>query len=180
LAADVDSKCCVCLKTWATYRGNYKCGAASQKFQCGVPVMVCPSCDTPEMQNCGSNLRKTLRCPLCVEGYMVPSKVPDLIGQKRQLGVCDTETAPTSVSSAKRSKKGIRIEAAPSNRLFIGHIPQCMSVKRLKKAPELILVSLIGLWTMRLGSFMGLPSCSCHQSSRLNKSLIAAQPGARN
>jgi len=155
LAADVDSKCCVCLKTWATYRGKYKCGAASQKFQCGVPVMVCPSCDTPEMQNCGSNLRKTLRCPLCVEGYMVPSKVPDLIGQKRQLGVCDTETAPTSVSSAKRSKKGIRIEAAPSNRLFIGHIPQCMSVKRLKKALRADLSVVDWLVDHETGQFYG-------------------------
>lgn len=149
LEADIESKCCVCGNVWGEYRGKYKCGAASQSFQCGVPVLVCPGCDCVAEET-----PKKLRCPLCVEGYVVPSAVPDLIGQKRQLGVGDS-VATSNVIAAKRSKTGVRIESAPSTRLFIGHIPLCMSIKRLRKALQTDLSIVDWLVDHNTGQFYG-------------------------
>lgn len=144
LNQDVESHCCVCNVPWASYHGNkYKCANASQSFQCGVPVLVCPACT-----EVATTKPKTLRCPLCVEGYMAPKEAPDLIRQKRQLGVLDANEP----AAAKRSKTG---SLEPSTRLFVGRIPLAMSFKRLQKALKAELAAVDWLEDHSTGRFYG-------------------------
>ena len=147
LAADVESECCVCHAAYASYRGQYKCAGVG----CAVPVIVCPDCvhrieregvlvhDNPARGIDGTGgVGVELKCPLCVEGYATPADAPDLVGQKRKLGLIrggrDAVSGKLLGSSATAvtSKTGNRMLPKPSRRLYIGKMPLTMTATALK------------------------------------------------
>jgi len=81
LAADVESYCCVCHQPCGYYRGQFVCGGWLERTQskCDVPVIVCKACaqHSPDPRE--------LRCPLCEQGYAMPTAKPDLPSLKRAL-----------------------------------------------------------------------------------------------
>jgi predicted sulfurtransferase len=115
LQADVECECCVCSKPYSSYRGQFKCSNA----ECAVPVIVCQKC-----QKHATESPDTLVCPLCVDGYQAPQEAPDLLGQKRKLGVMD---AP----GEKKQKKEIK---EPSRRIFVGRLPLLVTATTLRLA----------------------------------------------
>ena len=133
LAADIESECCVCHCPYASYRGQYKCARAG----CAVPVIVCPDCvkkieregllvhEDPSRGIRGTfGVGVELVCPLCVEGYSTPADAPDLVGQKRKLGLIrggrDTVSGRLLGGVvAATSKTGNRILPKPSRRLYV-------------------------------------------------------------
>ena len=80
LESEVESWCCVCHQKCGYYLGQFTCAgwlkstaAAPVKGQkCDVPVIVCQSCARRAPDP------RTLRCPLCEEGYLAPKEKPDL------------------------------------------------------------------------------------------------------
>ena len=136
LAADVESACCLCKKPCASYVGQHKCGDAG----CMVPVIVCLRC-----QDQAKAFPSRLQCPLCEEGYVAPVIAPDLLGQKRKLGVIDggtdlvTGACVDPAMAAKRraeeklAKKG-KAPAAPARRLFLGRLPRVVTAAGLRTA----------------------------------------------
>jgi predicted sulfurtransferase len=130
---DPKSICCLCKTPHAEYRGQHKCSRplAANGLPCNVPVIVCPSC-----QDVASKEPETLACPLCVAGYQPPTAVPDLVGQKRKLGIIDgdnkDQVTGKLVSSLKRSKDNNTTE--PSQRLFLGRLPLTVTASAIRRA----------------------------------------------
>ena len=116
---DIESECCICSRPYASYRGQFKC---SLRDTCSVPVIVCPRC-TAIAEKDAENDVSVLICPLCKEGHARPTTAPDLIGQKRRLGVI--EGGKDSVSGVLLETKKQRrndIDVAPSRRIFVGNL----------------------------------------------------------
>ena len=123
LEADCESQCCVCAAPRGVYRGKHKCG------ECRVPVIVCPACVAHATAQ-----PATLRCPLCVEGYEAPSVVPDLVAQKRQLGV-DLDMAGAGQARKKARREGGETTASgDASRLYVRHIPLVVRASQLREA----------------------------------------------
>ena len=136
LEKEIDSYCCVCLTKHAQYRGQHRCGQIlATGLPCNVPVIVCDHCQDKARQT-----PKTLTCPLCAQGYQIPEEVPDLVGQKRKLGVINEDGLDHVTGKAlgdgpttkKRSKKDVVTE--PARRLFVGKLPLTITASALREA----------------------------------------------
>jgi predicted sulfurtransferase len=126
LQADVESCCCLCQASHSQYRGQHKCAKIipSSGIACAVPVIVCDKC-----QQLATEEPQTLVCPLCVKGYQTPDTAPDLVGQKRKLGVI--------IQGGKdlvTGQKVLRNVQQPSQRLFVGKLPLTMTASSLRQA----------------------------------------------
>ena len=152
---EVDSKCCLCRQKWASYRGKFKC---SQSL-CGVPVIVCTSCDARALQE-----PERLTCELCKEGYRVPEVEPDLVSLKRKAESLADSLAfsgETSSGSRKsRKEKGSTDEGsrtAHPDRLFLSRLPLTVTKAKIEDALGAIaMVKLVHWLTDRnSGAFYG-------------------------
>jgi len=130
LQADVESVCCVCHTPHAQYRGQHKCAKIlpSSGLPCAVPVIVCDSCQDRATQEPNS-----LECPLCKEGYQTPDTAPDLVGQKRKLGII-VKGGKDLVTGQKVYQKSSTEEDRPSRRLFCGKLPLTVTASSLRQA----------------------------------------------
>ena len=126
LNADVKSSCCLCETPHASYRGQHKCSKIlpSSRLPCSVPVIVCDKC-----QGIATDDPHTLACPLCVKGYQTPDTAPDLVGQKRKLGVIvrGGQDLVTGQRLVRQSEK-------ESQRLFVGKLPLTITASKLRQA----------------------------------------------
>eukprot|EP00658_Telonema_sp_P-2_P027866 TRINITY_DN21455_c0_g1_i1.p1 TRINITY_DN21455_c0_g1~~TRINITY_DN21455_c0_g1_i1.p1 ORF type:complete len:272 (+),score=50.92 TRINITY_DN21455_c0_g1_i1:1-816(+) len=131
---EVDSKCCICDRSWAKYEGKFSC---SDK-RCKVPVLVCQHC-------CGSGAQKKVRllCPLCKEGYHLRDlAVPDLVAQKRKI----------ALGSSKRRKLP---SAEKSCRLFVSKLPLNVSASQVRATIEHRVSSLAWIVDRKTSLFYG-------------------------
>lgn len=120
---ETQSRCCLCRTKWTVYRGKFKC------FHCGVPVILCPSCDTHSSNNHAPqelNLAK-LMCELCQEGHQAPAQTPAFVCLKRK-----AETL-LNVSSEKNEKQSKSTHMDPS-RLFLSKVPLTITKAKLDEA----------------------------------------------
>jgi len=128
LEKDVESHCCICEKKYAQYRGQHKCAhSLPSGLQCSVPVIVCDDCQSSAESRPGS-----LSCPLCKENYQTPDAAPDLIGQKRKLGLIEKD-GKDLVTGQRVERKRDR-QTGPSQRLFVGKIPLTVTASNLRQA----------------------------------------------
>jgi predicted sulfurtransferase len=131
LEQDVESCCCVCKVKHASYRGQFKC---SQNDTCSVPVIVCPKCVKKAKYD-----SSILVCPLCEEGYERPMEAPDLIGQKRKLGIIDiggrdgVSGVAVNGSTSTWSTKKLKYNNS-TRKLFIGKLPMSVTATSLRAA----------------------------------------------
>ena len=103
LARDIESYCCVCRKACDYYLGNFHCGGWLEptQSQCHIPVIVCKHC-----AQAGGFDARSLRCPLCEEGFFMPTAKPDLVGLKRAI-VRETGGVPlASIASGGGGNSG--------------------------------------------------------------------------
>lgn len=119
--------CCVCNNPYSSYRGQFKCG------KCYVPVIVCPKCQIKAKQK-----PEKCVCPLCVQGYEVPDVKPDLIGQKRKLGLIDTNgkdlVSGTSVDGAIIvNKKSKFDDVKPTCYLLLNRLPLIVTANAIRQ-----------------------------------------------
>ena len=124
LEEEVESWCCLCQTPLSEYRGQFKCAQTlASGMTCAVPVLVCPNC-----QDTATKHPEALTCPLCAKGYQPPSASPDLVGQKRKLGIINGgKDLVTGKQLVKQSKE-------PSRRLFVGRLPLTITASALRKA----------------------------------------------
>lgn len=134
---EVNAKCSVCRRKWTAYRGKFKC---SQSL-CGVPVIVCPDCDTFGLKN-----PTKLNCELCKQGYRAPTGAGlDLAELKRNAESIvinkskkrDADTGiTTDASSQPTATKKAKKEGASSHtdRLFLARLPLTISKSKLIEA----------------------------------------------
>ena len=131
LAADVESACCVCKRPWSMYLGQFACAT------CKVPVIVCDRCNPAAKAD-----STILECPLCEEGYEAPTLAPDLLGQKRKLGVIEAGTDMVTgvvvdadvAARVKAEKRAEKSNKEPSTRLFLGRLPRVITAAALRRA----------------------------------------------
>ena len=146
-AEEINSWCCSCRKPYAKYRGSHRCGQilSATGLPCNVPVIVCDDCQEDART-------KSLACPLCVQGYQPPTEAPDLLGQKRKLGLIQNgkdavtgqvidEDISSSVGDNSRERGALNIKkkirnADPSQRLFVGRLPLRITASALRDALE--------------------------------------------
>ena len=79
-----------------------------------------------------------------MEGYQPPTEAPDLVGQKRKLGLIDPTTGRDAVTGqtledednddTARAVKKKRAKAGPSRRLFVGKLPLRITASALRDA----------------------------------------------
>lgn len=126
LEADIESNCCLCAKLFSQYRGQHKCARIipSSGLVCSVPVIVCDDC-----QKAATEEPQSLACPLCVKGYQTPETAPDLVGQKRKLGLIE-KGGKDLVTGQKVTRQAPKI----SQRLFVGKLPLAITASKLRKA----------------------------------------------
>lgn len=126
LEADIESNCCLCAKRFSQYRGQHKCARIipSSGRVCSVPVIVCDDC-----QKAATGEPQSLACPLCVKGYQTPETAPDLVGQKRKLGLIEK-----GGKDLVTGQKVIRQAPKISQRLFVGKLPLAITASKLRKA----------------------------------------------
>ena len=126
---DIESNCCICKTAHASYRGQFKC---SQNDSCSVPVIVCPRCtkiaeDEPDQ----------LQCALCEAGHSRPTVAPDLIGQKRRLGVIrgGKDSVSGALLETKKQRKALKNQVM-SKRLCISRLPLTITASVLRASIE--------------------------------------------
>lgn len=126
LNADVETNCCVCKTPFSQYRGQHKCSRIipSSGLSCAVPVIVCNEC-----QKAATEQPRTLACPLCVKGYQTPETAPDLVGQKRKLGLIEK-----GGKDVVTGQKVVSTTSAKSQRLFVGKLPLSTTASKLRNA----------------------------------------------
>lgn len=126
LDSEIESNCCVCQTPCSQYRGQHKCSRTipSSGLPCAVPVIVCENC-----QKVATDEPQTLACPLCVMGYQTPETAPDLVGQKRKLGLIE-KGGKDLVTGQKVAQK----HSTKSQRLFVGKLPLTMTASKLREA----------------------------------------------
>ena len=115
IEAETTSRCCLCEKKWALYRGKFKCSSGL----CGVPVIVCDDC-----KEAAAASPQQLNCELCKEGYKAPQLMPDLVGLKRK---AESKLANNEKNQSKKSKSCI-------DRLFVSRLPLTITKTRLSEA----------------------------------------------
>jgi len=126
LDADTESNCCLCQIPYSQYRGQHKCARTipSSGLSCAVPVIVCNEC-----QKDATDEPQSLACPLCVKGYQTPDTAPDLVGQKRKLGLIE-KGGKDLVTGQKVGRKTSQV----SQRLFVGKLPLTTTASKLRQA----------------------------------------------
>jgi len=126
LQADVESKCCLCQSPHSHYRGQHKCAKIipSSSLPCAVPVIVCDIC-----QQAATDQPQTLTCPLCIQGYETPETAPDLVGQKRKLGLI--VKGGTDLVTGQKIERDTK---QTSRRLFVGKLPLTITASKLRQA----------------------------------------------
>ena len=126
LEGDIESKCCLCKKPCAEYRGQHKCSRIipASGLACAVPVIVCDDC-----QKAATDEPQKLACPLCVKGYQTPETVPDLVGQKRKLGLIEK-----GGKDIVTGQKAVQKSSTKSKRLFVGKLPLTTTASQLREA----------------------------------------------
>mmetsp|Transcript_20447 Transcript_20447/g.50824 ORF Transcript_20447/g.50824 Transcript_20447/m.50824 type:complete len:554 (-) Transcript_20447:199-1860(-) len=126
LEGDVESKCCLCKKPCAQYRGQHKCSRIipASGLSCAVPVIVCDDC-----QKAATDEPQKLACPLCVKGYQTPETAPDLVGQKRKLGLIEKGGKDIVTGQKALQKSSIK-----AKRLFVGKLPLTTTASQLREA----------------------------------------------
>mmetsp|Transcript_24551 Transcript_24551/g.67779 ORF Transcript_24551/g.67779 Transcript_24551/m.67779 type:complete len:552 (-) Transcript_24551:449-2104(-) len=126
LNADIESSCCLCQEPCGKYRGQHKCARIIpfSGLPCAVPVIVCDNC-----QKSATDKPDSLACPLCVKGYQTPETAPDLVGQKRKLGLIE-KGGTDLVTGQKVKRKASKV----SQRLFVGKLPLTTTATKLRKA----------------------------------------------
>jgi len=135
LEEEVESWCCLCRAPCAMYRGQHKCNRqiamGSIRVPCSVPVIVCSKCQTN-----ATDAPELLACPLCVKGYETPRAAPDLIGQKRKLGlITNGVDAVSRQRLADNNNNNNTVCTNPSSsRLFVGRLPLVITASRLRQA----------------------------------------------
>lgn len=131
LQADVESTCCLCRKPHSQYRGQHKCFniIPSSGLRCAVPVIVC---DDDDCQQVATNKPETLMCPLCEKGYQTPETAPDLVGQKRKLGLI--ARGGTDVVTGQTIDLTENDFVSISQRLFVGKLPLNITASKLRRA----------------------------------------------
>lgn len=132
-ARDLECHCCICLKPHSEYRGQFRCGQvlATTGLPCNVPVIVCTD---PNCQSAGRSQPELLACPLCTTGYQPPADAPDLVGQKRKLGVIQNESDSVTGRKLELETKKKRKVTEPSSRLFVGRLPLKITASALRNA----------------------------------------------
>mmetsp|Transcript_26043 Transcript_26043/g.44245 ORF Transcript_26043/g.44245 Transcript_26043/m.44245 type:complete len:564 (+) Transcript_26043:25-1716(+) len=135
LEKDVESSCCLCQRPYAHYRGQHKCAKLipSSGLSCAVPVIVC---DATECQNIATTEPQKLECPLCVKGYQTPNTAPDLVGQKRKLGLIARGGTDVVTGQRVDTKGSSNSQNSMSQRLFVGKLPLTMTASKLRRAFE--------------------------------------------
>jgi len=135
LEKDVESSCCLCNAPYSKYLGQHKCAdiIPSSGLACAVPVIVC---DAKKCQKIAIEESQRLTCPLCVEGYQTPECAPDLVGQKRKLGLI-ARGGTDAVTGQRVAIGDSNLEShAISRRLFVGKLPLAMTASKLRQAFE--------------------------------------------
>ena len=155
LKADMESCCVLCRCPYAVYRGQHKCSTCVSS----VPVLVCSK---KACQRRAKEEPAALVCPLCEAGYEAPTAAPDLLGQKRKLGIIDgnkdrvsgvvvmasssssaasssSSSSPAAASSSS-ARAAPRAAAAPSKRLFVGRLPLLLTATRLRASLRALLL----------------------------------------
>lgn len=133
LEKDVESACCLCNAPYSRYLGQHKCAdiIPSSGLACSVPVIVC---NAEECQKIATEASQRLSCPLCAKGYQTPDCAPDLVGQKRKLGLI-ARGGTDAVTGQKIAKGDSNLEShAISRRLFVGKLPVAMTASKLRQA----------------------------------------------
>jgi len=180
---DVESACCLCQKPFSHYRGQHKCAGnlPSSGLACAVPVIVC---DAEECQDAATREPHRLECPLCVKGYQTPETAPDLVGQKRKLGLI--ARGGTDVVTGQRVAAGGSTDDANnsqqhqsvSQRLFVGKLPLTVTASKLRRSFERSdckLESVHWIVDRSSGAFYG--SAYCHMAS-VEDAQRAQSPGS--
>jgi predicted sulfurtransferase len=126
LDSEIESNCCLCQKPCSQYRGQHKCARTipSSGLPCAVPVIVCNEC-----QKVATDEPQSLACPLCVKGYQTPETAPDLVGQKRKLGLIGNGGIDLVTG-----QKMVQKNAKKSQRLFVGKLPLTTTASKLREA----------------------------------------------
>ena len=134
LKNDIESSCCLCQSPYSQYRGQYKCAKIipSSGLPCAVPVIIC---DANGCQKIGTDEPEKLQCPLCVKGYQTPDTAPDLVGQKRKLGLI-ARGGMDLVTGQKIDANSILNLSSISKRLFVGKLPLTITASKLRLAFE--------------------------------------------
>mmetsp|Transcript_25839 Transcript_25839/g.39700 ORF Transcript_25839/g.39700 Transcript_25839/m.39700 type:complete len:559 (-) Transcript_25839:169-1845(-) len=137
IATTPHAKCCLCRQPWSIYRGKFKCCQSL----CGVPVIVCKSCESKALEN-----PQKLTCELCKEGYRAPEVMPDLVGFKRKAEalvknqVSDGKNSSNDQEPPSKKKKNhltTSNSSLPSakqvctDRLFLARLPLTVTVTKL-------------------------------------------------
>jgi len=161
LEKDVESCCCLCHASYSKYLGQHKCAdiIPSSGLACAVPVIVC---DAEECQKIATENPQKLNCPLCVKGYQTPETAPDLVGQKRKLGLI-ARGGIDAVTGRKvaRGMSGLDPHAI-SLRLFVGKLPLTMTASKLRQAFENVNCQVESVhWVLdqNTGAFYGSTFC---------------------
>ena len=159
--SEIDSKCCLCRQKWTNYRGKFKC---SQSL-CGVPVIVCNSCDSRAQRE-----PERLTCELCKEGYKAPETVPDLIGLKRKAEAVqegrngDNNGKKQKETKEKDQSKMEMPRKTHQDRLFIARLPLTITKSKLEDLMGKERIKLVHWLTDKSsGAFYG--SCLVEMSS---------------
>jgi len=126
LVSEIESKCCLCQTPCSQYRGQFKCSRIipSSGLSCAVPVIVCNECKTAATDD-----PQKLACPLCVKGYQTPETAPDLVGQKRKLGLIEK-----GGKDVVTGQKVVHKNSTKSQRLFVGKLPLTTTASKLRQA----------------------------------------------
>lgn len=144
---EISSKCCLCRQPCTSYRGKFKCCQSL----CGVPVIVCQSCESLGLQH-----PEKLNCELCKQRYRTPDTLPDLVELKRKAESL-VKMDSSAESTAKRPKTSAEEKATTHHhkkRLFLSRLPLTVTVTKLQKAiPGTQLVH--WLTDPKTGSFYG-------------------------
>jgi hypothetical protein len=147
---EIDSKCCLCRQKWTGYRGKFKCSQS----RCGVPVIVCTSCDARALRD-----PDRLSCELCIEGYKAPEALPDLIGLKRK-----AETLADGIKTNDNKKAAREPMQTHTDRLFLARLPLTVTVTKIGEALGKDNIKLVHWLTdKKTGAFYG--SCVVQMTS---------------
>jgi len=114
---EVKSKCCLCRNKCTSYKGKFKCCQSL----CGVPVIVCSSCESLALRE-----PSKLTCELCKSGYRAPEALPDLVGMKRK-----ADSLISTESDKKRMISKMEPFQTHEDRLFLARLPLTVTRSKL-------------------------------------------------
>jgi len=118
LDEEVESRCCVCKKPWAIYRGAKACCVE----ECKIPVIVCTGCQEADP--------KLMKCPLCESGdkfKLRNMEHPKFINR-------ENATQKRKIDPTEQRNVNKRLKHAgkdPSKRIFVGKLPLVMDAAKL-------------------------------------------------